>query len=328
MAAFRTLFRHGRTLGALGAAGMAGLSSVHCLSPAKPDWPKIKQALEKLYEDEGALNPSIDAAEGAAGGGGFVAPMMVRLAWHSAGSYNKKDGSGGTDGGTIRFEPEINHGGNAGLKHAIALLEPIKKANPAASWADLIVYAGCVAVESMGGPEIGFTPGRTDAPQPNVSPSKDKRFTPDDRLPDAAQGADHLRHVFNRMGFDDREIVALSGAHAVGRCHTDRSGFWGPWKYGENAFSNEYYTFLLEKTWTPKKTHDRSSAHCPVAGAWKGPLQYEADGGALMMLPTDLALVQDVQFKKYVEMYSKDEELFFRDFAKAYQKLLELGCKF
>eukprot|EP00967_Tisochrysis_lutea_P083487 scaffold116059_cov18-Tisochrysis_lutea.AAC.1 len=109
MAAFRTLFRHGRTLGALGAAGMAGLSSVHCLSPAKPDWPKIKQALEKLYEDEGALNPSIDAAEGAAGGGGFVAPMMVRLAWHSAGSYNKKDGSGGTDGGTIRFEPEINH---------------------------------------------------------------------------------------------------------------------------------------------------------------------------------------------------------------------------
>eukprot|EP00967_Tisochrysis_lutea_P137239 scaffold245966_cov38-Tisochrysis_lutea.AAC.1 len=182
----------------------------------------------------------------------------------------------------------------------------------------------------MGGPEIGFTPGRTDAPQPNVSPSKDKRFTPDDRLPDAAQGADHLRHVFNRMGFDDREIVALSGAHAVGRCHTDRSGFWGPWKYGENAFSNEvhwpthalhmtlvhslmphthpiflplpvqYYTFLLEKTWTPKKTHDRSSAHCPVAGAWKGPLQYEADGGALMMLPTDLALVQDVQFKKYV----------------------------
>jgi len=109
-----------------------------------------------------------------------------------------------------------------------------------------------------------------------VAPASDKRFTPDDRLPDGALGAAHLRDVFYRMGFDDREIVALSGAHAVGRCHTDRSGFWGPWKYGENAFSNEYYTFLLEKTWTPKTTHGAPSAHCPVAGSWKGPMQYEA----------------------------------------------------
>mmetsp|Transcript_37442 Transcript_37442/g.120990 ORF Transcript_37442/g.120990 Transcript_37442/m.120990 type:complete len:137 (+) Transcript_37442:335-745(+) len=128
------------------------------------------------------------------------------------------------------------------------------------------------------------------------------------------------------MGFDDREIVALSGAHAVGRCHTDRSGFWGPWKYGENAFSNEYYTFLLEKTWTAKTRHGGPSAHCPVAGPWKGPMQYEADGGALMMLPTDMALIKDVAFKKHVEAYAADEELFFRDFAAAFLKLLENGC--
>ena len=72
----------------------------------------------------------------------------------------------------------------------------------------------------MGGPEVGFRPGRTDAPKPNTPPSKDKRFTPDDRLPVAAKGADHIRDVFGRMGFTDKEAVCLSGAHAVGRCHT------------------------------------------------------------------------------------------------------------
>jgi len=244
--------------------------------------------------------------------------MMVRLAWHSAGSYGK-DGSGGTDGGTIRFQPEINHGGNAGLKHAISLLAPIKEANPAASWADLVVYAGSVAIETMGGPKVGFRPGRTDAPKPDTPPTKDKRFTPDDRLPDAAQGAQHLRDVFYRMGFDDREIVCLSGAHSVGRCHTDRSGFWGPWKYGESNFSNEYFTLLLEKKWTEKTTHNGKP--------WKGPKQYEADDGKLMMLPTDLVLIQDPKMKHHVAVYAADEELFFKDFAAAFQKLLELGCK-
>ena len=63
------------------------------------------------------------------------------------------------------------------------------------------------------------------------------------------------------MGFDDRGIVALSGAHAVGRCHTDRSGFWGPWTHAENTMSNEYFRLLFEEKWTPKKTHST-----PVGG--------------------------------------------------------------
>jgi len=288
-------------------------------SSSKADWPAIKTALEELYEDESAVNPSVDGAEGSTGGGGFVAPMMVRLAWHSAGSFKAEDGSGGTEGGTIRFTPEVNHGGNAGLVHALKLLEPIKSAHPAASWADIIVYAGTVAIESMGGPEVGFRSGRQDAPKPDVSPAKDKRFTPDDRLPAASEGAQHLRDVFYRMGFNDREIVCLSGAHAVGRCHTDRSGFWGPWKYGENAFSNEYFVLLLGKAWTPKKTHNGKP--------WTGPLQYEAEDGALMMLPTDMVLISDAKFRPHVELYAADEELFFSDFAMAFQKLLELGCK-
>jgi len=286
----------------------------------KPDWDKLKADITALCDDESAANPSVDAApSGSFGGGGYVAPFLIRLAWHSSGSYAKAARDGGSDGATIRFQPEVNHGGNAGIKWAIGLLSPIKENHPAVSWADLIVFAGVCAIENMGGPVVGFTPGRTDAVKPNTAPAKDKRFTPDDRLPDGDKDAQHLRDVFYRMGFDDREIVCLSGAHAMGRCHTDRSGFWGPWTYAENAFSNDYFKFLLEKTWTPKKSHNGKP--------WTGPPQYEADGGKLMMLFTDIALIKDASFKKWVEIYAANEETFTKDFAVAFQKLTELGFK-
>jgi len=71
----------------------------------------------------------------------------------------------------------------------------------------------------MGGPVVPWRPGRAD---------KDiAACTPDGRLPDASQGNKHIRDIFYRMGFGDQEIVALSGAHALGRCHADRSGFKG-----------------------------------------------------------------------------------------------------
>jgi len=311
----------------LGAAVAGGAALVYSAEPsqclfgfgAKADWGKLRKDLEAVCDDESLPNPSVDGAGGSLGGGGYIAPMLVRLAWHASGSYGKKNNDGGSCGGTIRMSPEINHGGNAGLKHAIGVLAPIKENHPDVSWADLIILSGCVAIESMGGPKIGFTPGRSDAPKPDTPPSKDKKFTPDDRLPDAAQGASHLRDVFGRMGFSDQEIVALSGAHAIGRCHTDRSGFWGPWTYGENAFSNDYFKFLLDKRWTVKTTHNGKP--------WKGPKQYEADGGALMMLPTDMVLIEDPKFKEWVQIYAKSEDKFFADFAVAFQKLTELGFK-
>lgn len=112
-------FGGGAALASFAASGALASRTAECKTEGTP-WSKVKEDLAALYEDEDALNPSVDAADGAKGGGGYVAPMMVRLAWHSAGSFSAKDGSGGTEGGTIRFEPEINHGGNAGLrpKHA------------------------------------------------------------------------------------------------------------------------------------------------------------------------------------------------------------------
>jgi len=152
-----------------------------------------------------------------------------------------------------------------------------------------------------------WRPGRSDAPDGRSCP-------PDGRLPDAAQGTDHVRFIFHRMGFTDREIVALLGAHSIGRCHADRSGYSGPWTRSPITFSNEFYRELLENVWTHRK--------------WNGPDQYTDPSGELMMTPADYSLLTDPEFKKWVVTYAKDEKAFFNDFASAFGKLIELGVKF
>merc|ERR1719356_109043 len=113
--------------------------------------------------------------------------------------------------------------------------------------------------------------GRKDAPN-RTQTSCQMQVPPNGRLPDAAQGSSHVRDVFYRMGFDDREITALvGGGHALGRCHTDRSGFDGPWTFAPTTFSNEFFRVLFEEQWVPKK--------------WNGPKQFVNKSGGLMMLP-------------------------------------------
>ena len=109
-------------------------------------------------------------------------------------------------------------------------LETIKEKHPWITYSDLWTLAGAVAIHAMGGPEIPWKPGRTDFVD-------DSKLPPRGRLPDAAQGSDHIRFIFYRMGFSDQEIVALSGAHNLGRGHMDRSGFHGPWVPNPTRFS-------------------------------------------------------------------------------------------
>jgi cytochrome c peroxidase len=206
----------------------------------------------------------------------------------------------------MRFKPESDHGANAGLGIARDLLDKVKAKYPGISYGDLWTLAGVVAVEEMGGPKVKWSPGRVDATSGEVCP-------PDGRLPDATQGANHLRDIFYKMGFNDQEIVALAGAHCFGRCHTDRSGFSGPWTRAPTSFSNLFFKELLDNKWAPKK--------------WAGPKQYADPTGDLMMLPADMALIEDPKFKTHVERYAKDGDAFEKDFAKAFSKLLALGVK-
>ena len=180
-----------------------------------------------------------------------LGPTFVRLAWHASGTYCKMDKSGGSNGGCIRNDPEASHGANAGLYIARDALEKVKSQFPVSSlsYADLYTLAGVVAIEEMGGPAVTWKPGRRDFPI--------GEGTPDGRLPDADKGEikatiQHIRDIFYRMGFDDSEIVALLGAHALGRCYPTRSGYSGPWTRAEFTFSNEYFRELLESKWTVK----------------------------------------------------------------------------
>jgi len=233
-------------------------------------------------------------------------PILIRLAWHDAGTYSAASKTGGARG-CMRFENagEANFGANAGLAVARQLLQPIKDSVAAdMSYADFWALASIVAIQEMGGPEVTFRMGRTDATSVEES-------VEEGRHPDADKGADHLRCVFHRMGLTDKDIVVLSGAHTVGRCHADRSGFEGKWTDDENKFDNSYFVDLLERKWSATK----SSKGCP---------QFE-DSKGNMMLISDLALTEDDKFKGYVELYAKDQDAFFKDFAESYQKLLELG---
>ncbi|KAI9591472.1 cytochrome c peroxidase [Syncephalis fuscata] len=238
---------------------------------------------------------------------GSYAPVLLRLAWHAAGTYDKNTNTGGSDGATMRFKSESSHGANAGLEYARNHIEQVKKRFPGISYADLWSLGGVVAIQEMGGPQIPWRPGRADKLAADC--------TPDGRLPDAAQGSQHVRDIFYRMGFNDQEIVALMGAHALGRCHANRSGFEGPWTFSPTVFTNDFFTVLLDQDWVEKK--------------WNGPKQFvDKSTGKLMMLPTDMTMLTDKEFAKWSKIYAKDEKRFFTDFAKAFQKLEELGVNF
>lgn len=213
------------------------------------------------------------------------APIMLRLAWHDAGTYDAKTMTGGPNG-SIRHEQEHTHKANKGLKFAIDLCDGVKAKHPRITYADLYQLAGVVAVEITGGPAIDFAPGREDSSE---SPEEG-------RLPDATQGVSHLRDIFYRMGLSDKDIVALSGGHTLGRAHRERSDFEGPWTKEPLKFDNSYFVELMK-----------------------------GESEELLKLPTDKALLEDPKFCCYVELYAKDEDAFFADYAASHKKLSELG---
>ncbi|KAI9808364.1 MAG: heme peroxidase [Phylliscum demangeonii] len=276
-------------------AGSAPGSKSGVYTPQREDYQNVYTAIAKKLEEHDEYDD------------GSFGPVILRLAWHCAGTYDKETGTGGSNGATMRFAPEGDHGANSGLKAARDFLQAVKEKFPWITYSDLWTLAGVCAIQEMQGPIIPWRPGRQDRDE--------AACTPDGRLPDGSKDQTHLRAIFGRMGFDDREIVALSGAHAVGRCHPDRSGFDGPWTFSPTVLTNDYYKLLLDEKWHYKK--------------WNGPKQFEDDKSkSLMMLPTDMVLIKDKEFRKHVDRYAKDIDTFFSEFRDVLVKLLELGVPF
>jgi len=237
------------------------------------------------------------------------APILVRLAWHDAGTYDKTSKSGGPRAAQRFDTGESTHDANAGLEIARNLLQPLVTKycdTDIISIADLWALAGNIAIKVSDGPDIPFRFGRTDIKAAS-------ECVEDGRLPDAKQGVDHVRNVLNRIGFDDdKYIVALSGAHTLGSCHADRSGFEGPWTDNPYKFDNSYFKDLINKKWK-------------IGVSSVGNTQFI--NGDTMMLPSDWTLQNTVETRVYVEKYANDQELFFNDFSVAWQTLIESGYK-
>jgi catalase-peroxidase len=182
---------------------------------------------------------------------GHYGPFFIRMAWHSAGTYRIGDGRGGASSGTQRFAPLNSWPDNVSLDKARRLLWPIKqKYGRKISWADLMVLAGNVALDSMGFKTFGFAGGREDIWEPEEDIDwghegtwlGDERYTGNRHLaeplgavqmgliyvnpegpngkPDPAASAIDIRETFARMAMNDEETVALvAGGHTFGKCH-------------------------------------------------------------------------------------------------------------
>ncbi|HEX3766215.1 MAG TPA: catalase/peroxidase HPI [Kofleriaceae bacterium] len=182
---------------------------------------------------------------------GHYGPLFVRMAWHAAGTYRIGDGRGGAGNGSQRFSPLNSWPDNVNLDKARRLLWPIKqKYGRKVSWADLLVLAGNVALESMGFKTFGFGAGRVDIWEPETEISwgvetkwlEDKRYSGDRELahplgavqmgliyvnpqgpngnPDPIAAARDIRETFARMAMNDEETVALiAGGHTFGKTH-------------------------------------------------------------------------------------------------------------
>ncbi|XP_061359956.1 probable L-ascorbate peroxidase 6, chloroplastic/mitochondrial isoform X2 [Gastrolobium bilobum] len=243
----------------------------------------------------------------------FCHPLLIRLGWHDAGTYNKNieewPQRGGANG-SLRYEVELKHAANAGLVNALKLLQPIKDKYSSVTYADLFQLAGATAVEEAGGPKIPMIYGRVDVSGPEQCPEEG-------RLPDAGppSPADHLRQVFYRMGLNDKEIVALSGAHTLGRSRPDRSGWGKP----ETKYTKDGPGAPGGQSWTVQWLKFDNSYFKDIK---------QKKDEDLLVLPTDAALFEDPSFKVYAEKYAEDQEAFFKDYAEAHAKLSNLGAKF
>ncbi|XP_027148468.1 probable L-ascorbate peroxidase 6, chloroplastic/mitochondrial isoform X2 [Coffea eugenioides] len=243
----------------------------------------------------------------------FCHPILVRLGWHDAGTYNKNiedwPQRGGANG-SLRFEIELKHAANAGLVNALQLLLPLKDKYSGVTYADLFQLASATAVEEAGGPKIPMKYGRVDVSGPEQCPEEG-------RLPDAGppSPAAHLRDVFYRMGLNDKEIVALSGAHTLGRSRPERSG----WGMPETKYTKDGPGAPGGQSWTVQWLKFDNSYFKDIK---------ERRDAELLVLPTDAVLFEDPAFKEYAEKYAADQEAFFKDYAEAHAKLSNLGAKF
>eukprot|EP00898_Chlorokybus_atmophyticus_P009296 jgi/Chlat1/997/Chrsp108S01408 len=286
---------------AVAALGAGTASYVHAKEPPKVDYQQVRKDIEAVLEDYNYDD-------------GSFGPVVVRLAWHCSGTYDKASNKGGSDGATMRFMPESGHAANRGLDNARLRLEEVAKKHPNITYADLWTLAGCVAIEEMG--KSFLKEARTLIGDPDVvtspMPAIPLRTAASQMLQKTATTS---ARYFTAWVLTIRRLLRfVAPMLSDAAIHRTGIGYKGPWTNSPTTFSNEYYVQLTTNKWSKKK--------------WNGPLQYEDPTGELMMLPTDMELIWDPSFRKWTDLYAADQDKYFEDFAKAFKKLIELGVEF
>ena len=277
----------------------------HIASPARA---RRRNAAEQLRQ----------AVFGAVSDDATVAGALLRLAFHDA--VRRADGQTRGADGSIQYE--IPDAENVRLGRPLALVMAMKP--DGLSVADAVAVAGAAAVEASGGPRIAIGLGRLDASaaapatleRPIQQPGDEARDVVKRTLPEPGLSTVGLRRYFRRVGLSDQELVALMGAHTLGRHNTllnmtkaclrnltreclETAPVRAPFEARTpDAFDNSYYSLLL--AWD-----DRS-----------------LERGEANFIPTDVALVLDASFRRHVVAFARSEPLFRTTFARAYAKLV------
>jgi hypothetical protein len=263
------------------------------------------------------------SAAGSSAGRADVLGGVVRLAFHDAGSF---DGSTGGADGCV----DLAHVSNRGLQPVIASLESIVQAvSGTLSRADVWALAATVAIEAAGGPQLTFRFGRIDS-------ASCSGHGP--RHPDAEGNHVSIRaDMVDRLGFSERAVSALMGAHVLGRAVTTNSGYNGAWVRQADRFTNRYFRDLLVVPWNRRALPDFEGSS---RTQWNGP-------GNTMMLNTDIEIAFDTGascnraggrprgggrcpraehgFSDAVTEFATNQDAFFEEFAPAFQRLVNLG---
>jgi catalase-peroxidase len=360
---------------------------------SKLDYDALKKDLNNLMTDSQDWWPADY---------GHYGPFFIRMTWHAAGTYRSTDGRGGGGTGAQRFAPLNSWPDNGNLDKARRLLWPIKqKYGQKISWADLLILAGNVAIESMGGKTFGFSGGRPDiwAPEDDIHWGLEKEWLENERYenndvresldmplgavqmgliyvnpqgpdgnPDPLASAHDIRTTFGRMAMNDYETVALvAGGHTFGKGHgagpdtnvgvepeganleemglgwtssyasgkgrdTITSGFEGAWTANPTQWDNGYFDLLFGYEWELVDTPAGAKVWHAIDPKDED-LAPDAEDSSIkvptMMTTADMALREDLEYRKISKHFHENPDEFANAFAEAWFKLLhrDMGPK-
>lgn len=258
--------------------------------------------------------------------GTLQAPKLARLGFHASFTYSPYSTFGGPNGAWIGFPHELSFPENAGLPETVAAVKALKAQHPGLTLADALTFAGVISIEVAGGPAICWMPGRRDAVRHDATGAVALAA----RMPDGALNAVGVASAFANAGLSARDAVALiGGGHSFGAMDVTGSGWDGCFTPAGDSFhasTNRYFIDLATLEWEPTTVEATGRLqYVPKPGQAKAVYKAE-DGTAVVRMPSDMALLEHPVFADLARLYARDEAAFLSDFARAYQRMLQLGA--